>query len=108
MQWSGWASRADPGAGAATRLKLSFAHNGQLLSYKTKNLVTPGQWNHLAVTYNGIVARFYVNGKLSEKSRAFEGKSPTEGQVVTIGAQEDGFIGRLDELRVWNRTRTGR
>jgi protocatechuate 3,4-dioxygenase beta subunit len=64
------------------------------------------QWVHLAVTYDGLMVRFYANGALVNEQAAtgslgqntsnlYVGQSPK-------GAQEN-FSGMMDEVRLYNR-----
>jgi len=73
-------------------------------------VIPSGQWTHVAVTYDGITSRTYVNGKLdhetTEKAGPLEG---TDGLPLFIGGDRDGgyyFQGLIDEVRVWNVVRS--
>jgi hypothetical protein len=67
-----------------------------------------GQWQHLAATYDGATARFYVNG-VETANRAFTG-NVGDANVWRIGAYgptAGGFFdGVIDEVRVYNRAIT--
>jgi hypothetical protein len=56
-------------------------------------------WQHFAMTYDGIRQRLYLNGKLSN-SQALSGEIKTNFNNVFIGYNFPGFI---DELKVYNR-----
>ena len=82
--------------------------------HNTGYFVTAGEWTHVAVTYDGISgeARTYINGELVD---AYS-QSGSIGDVYVglnnlwIGGREndplDRFEGQIDEVRVWNTTRT--
>ncbi len=64
-----------------------------------------GQWQHLAATYDGATARYYVDG-VEVASRAFSG-SVGNSNTWRIGAYGFGpgnfFDGLVDEVRVYDR-----
>ena len=64
-----------------------------------------GQWQHVAATYDGAVARFYLDGVLVA-SRAFTGdfEAPNTWRIGTYGANPPGlFDGVIDEIRIYDR-----
>jgi hypothetical protein len=65
----------------------------------------PGRWNHVALTYGGGSLRLYVNARLVS-SRALD-QGVLEGtRPVLIGGTRNGaasFLGRLDEVRLYDR-----
>ena len=67
-----------------------------------------GQWQHLAATFDGTTARFYVNG-VETANRAFTG-NVGDSNVWRIGAYgptAGGFFdGIIDEVRIYNRAIT--
>ena len=82
---------------------------GTIISSTTLTPITAGQWNHVAVTYNGTnTHKIYVDGG----SPKYTSTSST-GQTITtnnayIGALNNGgapslhFKGKIDEVMVWN------
>jgi len=69
-------------------------------------------WYHVAMTYDGAVAKVYMNGKL-ETSKNLTGVTPRSlTQALILGAArrlstpEYPFRGVLDELRLWNVARS--
>jgi len=63
-------------------------------------------WVHLALTYDGVVVKYYINGEIS-------GTSPLVGTLAQINSAwqigADGnngnyFAGLIDEVRLYNRT----
>ena len=74
----------------------------------TAKLAT-GVWSHLAVTYNGTIMRFYVNGtQVSTQNRT--GNITTSTGPLRIGGNaswaNEFLTGRIDEVRVYNRALT--
>jgi hypothetical protein len=64
-------------------------------------------WTHLAATFDGATLRLYVNG-VQVASQARTGTLTTSNAVLTIGHNIFGerFIGRIDEVRIYNRALT--
>jgi hypothetical protein len=64
-------------------------------------------WTHYAGTWDGTTMNFYMNGKL-EKTGSLSGSFPSMSNSVKIGdnSLSENFIGKLDEVRVWNTART--
>ncbi len=71
-------------------------------------LVT-NQWYHIAGTYDGSQVRYYVDGCLVIEL-PFSGNLCQNNLQTAIGAQStsqaEQFIGKLDEVRIWNVCRT--
>ncbi|MCZ7640524.1 MAG: LamG domain-containing protein [Verrucomicrobia bacterium] len=93
--------------GTSGRPRLEF-YRGASTTGLTANSVLPlGQWVHLAATFDGTTARFYLNGQL-------DAEGPLQGatQVVT---RNNAYVGRsnwggdawanadFDNLRIWSR-----
>lgn len=72
------------------------------------NPVPPQQWTHLAGTYDGTVARLYVNGILVD-SDPVTGEFGPDTTPVILGGNGNGnmiserFPGRIDEIVLYNR-----
>lgn len=64
-------------------------------------------WTHLAATFDGATLRLYVNGVLAA-SQTQTGVVTTSNAILTIGHNVYGerFIGRIDEVRIYNRALT--
>jgi len=62
-------------------------------------------WAHLAATYDGVTMRLYVNG-VPVVSRAQTGAIETSTNPLQIGGDSiygQYFMGRIDEVRIYNR-----
>lgn len=76
--------------------------------------VTDGQWHHVALVADGTDARFYVDGNLEASVTGAAApidftSGGTTGQIVMgRNTNSNGFEyeGEIDELRVWNTSRT--
>lgn len=78
----------------------------------SRSLVPLNEWTHVAVTFDGSVKKFYINGLLD-----FEVSRPgqlyqSSNQPLYVGRQGSAcncnyFDGELDEVRIWNVVRTG-
>ncbi len=101
--------------------RITFIYTGPRdRNYKSTNrVVTIDEWNHIAVNYNkdnfNNMPSFYVNGVLVSGFEEFNSPNAAmdnDGvQIVNIGnsassAGNNPFDGRIDEVRIWNRTLT--
>ena len=71
----------------------------------TTSFPTDGSWMHVAMTYDGVTMRLYVNG-VQEDSDAGPAAILTNTQPLVLGAQSDGdrkYQGTIDDARVYNR-----
>lgn len=64
--------------------------------------VPTGQFNHIAVTFDGANARFYLNG-VADGAPALAATAATHATNVILGRRGDGlsFTGTLDEIAVY-------
>ncbi|WP_310594203.1 LamG-like jellyroll fold domain-containing protein [Flavobacterium sp.] len=72
------------------------------------NTISTNTWVHLAGTYDGSNFRLYVDGQLVNTQASATGVS-NNTQPFTIGswsAENKFFKGEIDEVRVWNVTRS--
>jgi hypothetical protein len=70
-----------------------------------------GQWVHLAGVYDGASWRLYRNGVEVNSSPDLEGAVARPGTPWRIGASTNAedpraFVGRIDDVRIWDRART--
>lgn len=68
-------------------------------------------WHHLAMTYDGIDLKLYLDGKITG-SKTINQKRSKGNQGLAIGKRQDGFgpasfKGRIDEVRLHNRALDG-
>jgi hypothetical protein len=66
----------------------------------------PGEWHHVAGTFDGKVFKGYVDGKLG-KEWGYVGKMPENTASVTVGMRSKSkdcfFNGMIDEVAIFNR-----
>lgn len=79
--------------------------------YSTFSVATPtlNTWQHVAGTWDGTVAKIYVNGVLSGTTTpALTTLGSAGSNPVWIGGNtiNESFTGNIDEVRVWNVART--
>jgi hypothetical protein len=73
--------------------------------YLGDHVLPKGEWSHVAATFDGVVATFYVNGEKTG-SGLFTFGSDTKAQVRFGDCRPEGtnlFNGALDEIRIYNR-----
>ncbi|MGD8501039.1 MAG: AbfB domain-containing protein, partial [Phycisphaerales bacterium] len=74
------------------------------------NVLPIGEWQHVAVSFNGTTVAMYIDGKPVGGSPAFSFGPRTDG-IVVFGACEaiggNPFNGALDEVRLYDRALSG-
>jgi hypothetical protein len=95
MLWIGWNSYH-------YRLTLSRGETNYL---NAQAFPFPGSWHHVAASYDGTTARFYVDGTQTAE-RAFSGNVGDSNvwRIGAYGSDPAGFFhGRIDDVRVYSR-----
>ena len=67
-----------------------------------------GQWYHVTITYDGVLARAYVDGVLTSTYTA-PGRIDQRNAALRLGARtktQDRTHAQMDEVRIWNVART--
>jgi chitodextrinase len=70
---------------------------------QSTGLIVNGQWNHIAVTYDGTTITLYLNGQSDGATTIGTIESETGG--MRIGIAKDGstmFDGKIDDLRIYD------
>lgn len=91
--------------------RLRFYRSGGTTVDSTGTIVA-GRWTHVAVSYDGTTARFYIDGVAAGTAAlANRGNNSTNG--LSIGGQREqnagglyAFNGLLDEIRLWGSARS--
>jgi len=63
-------------------------------------------WHHIATTFDGTNYKLYLEGVELNNSTDFSGKTPPEPPTVIGGSCFMTWMGKVDEVRIWNDTRT--
>jgi hypothetical protein len=83
--------------------------NGQEQGFEGSATLALNAWTHLAVTYDGTVIRLYVNGTQAG-SQSVSGSITTSTGYLRIGGNSvwggEYFNGRIDDVRIYNRSLT--
>ncbi|MBI4397469.1 MAG: hypothetical protein HY548_10265 [Elusimicrobia bacterium] len=115
----------DVGASGASGFRCGFrgeAGNMRLVFWSTESggdieawsntVISPGQWHHAAVSYDGVSAKLYLNGVQDGQTGRWgkddfgRVKSNTQALIVGGGSGWYKFEGILDDLAVWQRALT--
>ncbi|HEX2970058.1 MAG TPA: LamG domain-containing protein, partial [Bacteroidales bacterium] len=83
-------------------------NNGDLNLKFAKDTIEPGVWMHIAATFDGTVARIYVNGSLkSTQAYSTAITHGTDSLIIGANSARTGlFSGYIDEVRIWKTART--
>lgn len=89
------------------RLRLKTSPQGSTITLISSGANIPlNQWTHIAATYDGNVARIYVNGILRGEMNRVGSIVEDPNIPVMIGMQpvtnNKPWIGRIDEVRIYN------
>ncbi|MDP9120004.1 MAG: LamG domain-containing protein [Acidobacteriota bacterium] len=75
----------------------------------TAGVVPPGQWTHIAVTYDGTTQKHYVNGELIQSFPVGGPPAASPGAALRIGSDvswQRSPSGGINEVRLWSVART--
>ena len=61
------------------------------------------QWYHIAFTFNGTTTKLFLDGIEIDSSNFASGLTPHPVPISIIGRK---FLGKIDEVRIWNIART--
>ena len=89
----------------ATRYQLTLGGNGLSGYLDSGHNPIAGQWQHLAATYNGTTARYYIDG-IEVASRTVSGSVGNSNiwRIGAYGTSPGGFFdGTIDDVRIYNR-----
>lgn len=79
-----------------------------------RTVIPEKTWHHAAATFDGSIWRLYLNGNLeAEGNTGDQAPSPDADRATSFGTAFNAsgtpggfFLGMLDEVRIWNRSRT--
>jgi hypothetical protein len=67
------------------------------------NVLSTGNWMHVAGSYDGATMNLYLNGELVKTMAASERIDTLDGTFIISGTEA--MDGKLDEIRIWNYAR---
>jgi sugar lactone lactonase YvrE len=87
-------------------ITIQNATTAEWLIVKGTTAVTPGNWMHLAATFDSTTCKIYINGVLEAS-----GTNTYTGSINTMllgqrSSDDYHFNGKIDEVRLWNTVRT--
>ena len=85
------------------RIHAGFGDGTNWNRFNTDSVLTVGEWNHVATTYDGTSFTAYVNGVEVFSTDEFAGRSPVISGEVTIGRVDNFFEGGIDDVRIYDR-----
>lgn len=107
---SGYAMLLDGGTGLHFALKPT---NGDIVYLSSgPNVLSAGNWNHIAMTWDGMAMHIHVNGWLvARRNIAADGIDYDPDNDLALGHlhdsnEDDRFVGKLAEVRIWSRPRS--
>jgi hypothetical protein len=83
---------------------------GSFYTGNGKTALTPGEWYHIAYTYDGKTAKSYVEGEV-DFEQPLTGVVQIDPTTLAIGAgywnNGEYFVGIIDEVRIYDRALSG-
>ncbi len=96
-------------SGGANYIRFMASGGDQYAVPTTVGVVTPGEWNHLAVVMTSTSRTVYLNGNPLSETETFNAINWASGSLY-LGWDSQGsdraFKGLMDEVRIWNAVRT--
>jgi glucose/arabinose dehydrogenase len=97
-------------AGSNNRVPQGYAYLGNAeRAVSGPGPIALSTWDHIAVTYDGAILAYYLNGTRATTHNA-TGAIPALTGALHLGANPrwgERFIGQLDDVRIYNRALTG-
>lgn len=85
---------------AGTKIEYGFGTGSRRVGNLVANAITPNEWSHLALSYNGSALILYVNGK--ELNRTTTSETPGATPIRFIGGCcGEFFQGTIDEFSIF-------
>jgi hypothetical protein len=84
---------------------LEFSFDGISTTHASNSRITKNAWNHIAVTYDSIQVRIFINGVLDYQASETTAMPTNTASLFigTSGTTSPDFEGQIDELRIYNR-----
>ncbi len=91
-----------------TSLHFSTSPSNENIRLSANSFLTPDTWVHVAVTYDGTTLRMYIDGVLDASAvKPFGQPNLADLRIGTSSNCGNSFKGLIDEVRIWNITRSG-
>ncbi|MGO4905778.1 LamG-like jellyroll fold domain-containing protein [Flavobacterium sp. W20_MBD1_R3] len=95
----------DLGINASGRAEMSWYSNGTKKTITSSAVIPIGKWHHIGVTFDGTIAKMYIDG-INKISSDLAGIPSTTTESFLIAAANGTpptsfFSGSIDEVRVW-------
>ena len=97
------------------QVRVGYGDDTAFHTWLSGDVLRSHAWNHLTIvlilTDTGRwTAQLHINGlpKTLEPESPGEPKAPVAAPITQIGAPTQGFVGRVDEIRLWSRERSER
>lgn len=90
------------------RAVIAHETNGTATVISSVTIPVVNEWYHLAMSYDGVTLRLYVNG-VEESSQAIANGLEIHTSELYIGSNQNNtnyWNGQIEEVRVWNIART--
>jgi hypothetical protein len=99
-------------AGAGGKLNFAIGNSGWKELTTATSVMSLNTWYHVAATYDGKYQRLYLNGNLIDSLQTTISIGQSKTTNVAIGNHSSTsysryWQGKIDEVRIWNITRTG-
>ncbi|NEQ73727.1 MAG: LamG domain-containing protein [Okeania sp. SIO2C9] len=88
------------------KIHVSYGFKTSVVGLLTDDVLTVNTWNHIAVTLNSEGYRIYVNGEQCHVTNPDQIPAPVNTPIKYIGKVDHYFIGRIAEVRIWNKVRS--
>ena len=92
------------GASGQVNFAIGTGSFGQITS--PAGVLSLNTWHHVAATYNGLAMNLYVDGVMVQSGNMTGNLGIASNPLYLGGNPSRPFPGRIDEVRIWNDTRT--
>ena len=84
-------------------LTYGFGNGGAAKFYTVRDVIQDNRWIHIAVTKDPDNLILYINGEEVDHHYYNGGQIPVESGIYRLG---ENFVGKMDNVRMWNLART--
>ncbi len=87
-------------------IKCSHENFNSVMDVISHSVLKQFQWYHVAWTWDGQFSKIYINGTLDASIACSDVASNVYGEWLRLGRGDSWFLGKLDDLRIWNIAKT--